>query len=91
MSLIIGASYAAKKAAKKAITAPTYTRDEFLKFYQDQFEKYSPDGMVSLAFAPDKGFHTVANRELSMGEPVIEVPCSYAIGVCKNYNKYNTI
>ncbi len=81
--LLLGAIHAAKKAAKKTSTPTVYTRDEFLKFYQEQFEKYSPDGILSLVFSPDKGFHTVANRELSIGEPVIEVPCSYAIGVCK--------
>ena len=83
VSLLLGATCAAKKGPKKATTPTVYSRDDFLKFYQEQFEKYSPDGILSLTFSPDKGFHTVANRELSIGEPVIEIPCSYAIGVCK--------
>ena len=66
------------------MAAPTYTRDDFLKFYSEQFEKYSPDGLLVLRFAVDKGFHTVASREISIGEPTIEVPCTYALGVCKN-------
>ncbi len=45
--------------------------------------------MLSLKYAPDKGLHTEANRKIKEGEPVIEIPCRYAIGVC-NFLKHLT-
>ena len=59
-------------------------REDFLKFYKEQFKKYSPDQILDLRYANDKGFHTVATREIQMGEPVIEIPCQYALGICNN-------
>lgn len=51
------------------------TKEDFLKFYKEQFKKYSPDQILDLRYADDRGFHTVATREIQIGEPVIEVPC----------------
>ena len=45
--------------------------------------KYSPDHVLELNHSKTVGMHTVATREISVGEPVIEVPCDYALGVCK--------
>ena len=59
------------------------TREDFLKYYQEQFRKYSPDQILDLRYADGKGFHTVAMREIQIGEPVIEIPCTYALGICK--------
>ena len=60
-----------------------FTRNDFLTFYKEQFKKYSPDNVVELRYSDDKGFHTVATREIQVGEPVIEIPCTYALGICK--------
>jgi hypothetical protein len=60
-----------------------FTRNDFLNFYKEQFEKYSPDKVVELRYSDEKGFHTVATREIQVGEPVIEIPCNYALGICK--------
>ena len=76
---------------EKPVAPPKYTRDDFLKFYSEKFEKYSPDGLLELRFAADKGFHTVASREISIGEPTIEVPCTYALGVCKKISSTKSL
>jgi hypothetical protein len=86
---VILATKTTSKTAENDQAIPSYTIEEYRTYFSDKFEKYLPDRILSLRYEQDKGFHLVANRQIKIGEPVIEVPCNYVIGVCKFHQTIN--
>ena len=51
-----------------------YNNEYFLKFFKEQFKKYSPDEALDVEYTDNAGFFTVCKNDIRKNENVFEIP-----------------
>ena len=59
------------------------TNQEYLEVFQEYARLFSLEEVIEFRHAPNLGIYGVAARNISKGDIVLEIPCSYILGVCK--------
>ena len=85
LGLFFTLSVEAKKASSDKQSTNKKTMEDHLTFFKEQISKFSPDHVLDLKWNRAIGMHTVATREISVSEPVLEIPCNWVIGVYDNF------